>query len=102
VHLRSVARGSSFAAALRGALLIGVLLAAETLAVAHSSDLDAHATDDVCKICLSLATFGGANVSPPAGAALDVAEPPVVAGDEVAAAVAPIRHAFARGPPHAS
>ena len=43
-----------------------ILLAAEAFAVVHPLDLAAHATDEPCAICVSVASFGFANVAPAA------------------------------------
>ena len=87
---------------LLGAALVFVLLAAEVFAVVHPLDLAAHATDEPCAICLSVASFGSANVAP-------AADLPIVRG-KLILPVDPATHAGvdaasyyrARAPPDAS
>lgn len=43
--------------------VICAFLAAEALAFGHPLDVDAHSSDEPCKICLSLAGLGGAAVA---------------------------------------
>jgi hypothetical protein len=76
-----------------------VLLLAEAFAVVHQYDAAAHANDQVCAVCISVASFGAGNV----GVALQFE--PVVAASFIAVAagivfrsVAPTRR-YARGPP---
>lgn len=84
-----------------GALLC-LLVIAESLAVAHALDFEAHAPDEVCKICIGAAALGGAAPAraptmllPRAAASAPVFEPRPAA---LARAEAP----SARGPPPAS
>jgi hypothetical protein len=45
-------------------LLVAVFLAAQITVVSHL-DFDGHAQDTPCAICLSISTFGGANIAHP-------------------------------------
>jgi hypothetical protein len=76
-----------------------VLLLAEAFGVAHQYDAAAHSNDQVCAVCISVASFGAGNVG--ASLPLDV----VVAAAFIAVtarvfvrSVVPTRR-YARGPP---
>jgi hypothetical protein len=79
-----------------------VLLLAEAFGVAHQYDAAAHSNEQVCAVCVSVASFGAANV----GAAFQL-EPAVaasfipVAARIVVRSVVPTRR-YARGPPPVS
>ncbi|HEX6997866.1 MAG TPA: hypothetical protein VF322_06955 [Gammaproteobacteria bacterium] len=84
------------------ALLAALLLAAEALVLTHRLDVDAHASDGPCKICLTLGAFGGAAAP---------SEPllPMAAAVKRPAVEPPAPHAgtrlrapLARGPPFTS
>lgn len=83
-------------------MLLCLLVAAEAMAVVHSLDFDAHTVEEPCKICISIAGFGGApparavTLLPPAAAASDrVEEIRIVELD-------PVEQPVARGPPRVS
>jgi len=85
------------------ALAVCFLLAAEVFAVCHALDFKAHANNEPCKICLSMAGFvAGANV----GHALTIPVIPQAAECDSAYTVLPVSHRAvlqrARGPPLAS
>ena len=79
-----------------------VLLAAEAFAVVHPLDLAAHATGEPCAICVSVASFGSANVAQVADLPLAGTKllPPLDAAT-LAGVDAPFFYR-ARAPPHAS
>ena len=85
-----------------GAVLAVVLLLAESFAVTHELDSDAHSNGEICAVCVGSASFGAAN----AGVALHI-EPTIAASFVVATAgivfrsVVPARRC-ARGPPFVS
>lgn len=85
---------------LAGAFVVGLLLiAAETYAAWHAVDLDAHQSDDACKICLAVSGFSAANVGAIA-APVDVA-PALCCTAQTGTHFTP-RHVLpqtARGPP---
>ena len=91
-----------FKPALKTAALVCLLLAAEAFAVVHPLNLDAHSTDEPCKICLSVASFGNATVAPLPYLVIDTsAAPLIVLPFLVTSRSGPTNH-FARGPPIAS
>jgi hypothetical protein len=84
---------------LASAALLCLLVAAESMAVVHSLDLDAHAAGESCKICISVAGFGSA-----APARSPTLLPPPSSGSEAflevrALVVARTESPVARGPP---
>ena len=84
-----------------GALLC-LLVLAEALAVTHALDFEAHAADDVCKICIGTAGFGGAA---PARAPVPLPRPataPEPLPDFLPVLLARVERPSARGPPPAS
>jgi hypothetical protein len=83
-------------------VLVCLLLAAEAFAVVHPLDFDAHLTDEPCKICISVASFGTATVAAISDLVIDSASPTLVVVPVVLSIrPRPTSH-FARGPPVAS
>ena len=78
------------------------LLAAQGIAFQHDLDLDTHAPDQVCEVCITAAVLGGANV----GQTLVDLQPADTSGLKVAILVLPLgglqKGHSARGPPTAS
>jgi hypothetical protein len=88
--------------ALRSATLVFMLLVAEAFTVVHPLDVDAHATDEPCKICISVASFGAADVAN-AGLLLVDGEAPAPFTTCVAELAFAERASYsARAPPYAS
>ena len=87
---------------LLGAALVFVLLAVEAFAVVHPLDFAAHATDEPCKICISVASLGSANAEPSTALQIVSGAPSVPffasAYDDLDTA----SNYLARAPPHAS
>jgi hypothetical protein len=88
--------------ALLSAVVTCVLLAAEAFAVVHPLDLAAHATDEPCAICVSVASFGGANVASSADIAIVHSGSIVPLDPATHAAVDAPSSYLARAPPQAS
>jgi hypothetical protein len=85
-----------------GAALAVWLLTAEAFAVAHQYDSAAHGNGQACAVCVSVASFGAANVAAPVH--FELARPKsfvVVAAGIVFFSVVPA-HRYARGPPSVS
>ena len=78
------------------------LLAAQGIAFQHDLDLDTHAPDQVCEVCITAAVLGGANV----GQTLVDFQPSDIPEPKVATSVLPLggfqKGHPARGPPTAS
>jgi hypothetical protein len=84
------------------AALVVMLLAAQVFGTAHETDLAAHTGDQLCHVCVSLGSLGGANVAPDI---VGLAPAPSHEAPEYFAArrsSRPLKHTFARGPPNAS
>jgi hypothetical protein len=79
-----------------------VLLAAEAFAVVHPLDLAAHATDGPCAICVSVASFGSANVAPATDIAIVHAGFAAPLDAETHTGVDAPSYYLARAPPQAS
>ena len=84
------------------AAFLAVFLLAQSTALVHLDLDDAHATDDICALCVGLSNLGAGNV----GLSLDLAawiqsEPPPEFLD-FHAGVHRLDHRFARGPPQTS
>ena len=88
--------------ALKSAMLALVLLAAEAFAAVHPLELDAHANDEPCKICISIAAIGAAAVAKSVICSLDAAAAPPCAVAPRVAGRSPLVTRFARGPPASS
>lgn len=85
-----------------GAALVAWLLLAESLAVTHPLDRDAHADGQPCAICLSVAHLGAAAPAADVAFALSAATPLVVIAVVLALSSSiPLRR-YARGPPSVS
>jgi len=97
-----VKRKASFRPALQNAALVCLLLVAEAFAVVHPLDFDAHSTDEPCKICISVASFGAATVANIAVLVIDSASPALVVDPLVLSSHSRPTSYFARGPPVAS
>jgi hypothetical protein len=83
------------------ALLVGLLLIVEALGATHPYDA-AHASDQPCSVCVSVASLGAAAVPTPVVFDAVVVTPTLAAGVLVSLfAVAPTRR-YARGPPEVS
>lgn len=87
--------------ALKSAVLALVLLAAETFAFGHPLDFHAHASDEPCKICISVGGLAAGAVGKPALPAFDAAAPAPVVATFRPSGRAAVAAYFARGPPHA-
>jgi hypothetical protein len=87
---------------LLSAVITFVLLAAEAFAVVHPLDLAAHATDEPCAICVSVASFGSANVAPAADFAIVRSKLILPTDASTRAGVEVPSYYLARAPPHAS
>jgi hypothetical protein len=87
---------------LLGAALVFVLVAAEVFAVVHPLDLAAHATDEPCAICVSVASLGSANVAPAADLPILRANLIVPPDAATHTGVDTASYYLARAPPHAS
>ncbi|HEY8519490.1 MAG TPA: hypothetical protein VIN61_05380 [Gammaproteobacteria bacterium] len=83
------------------ALLAALLLAAEALVLVHRLDVDAHASDAPCKICLTVGAFDGA-VTPSMPLLTTAVVPQRPAQPRAPRAGIPPRAPLARGPPFAS
>jgi hypothetical protein len=82
-------------------VLVALFVAAQTTVLSHL-DLDGHSQETPCALCLSVSTFGGANVpSQTLVAALEAApQPPEFL--PVFLATHPAEHHRARAPPFVS
>lgn len=88
--------------ALKSAALALVLIAAEAFAFGHAFDLDAHAADEPCMICIKVAGFAAGAVGKPAPATVDTTGPlPFIAVFLPTGRTTVVTY-FARRPPHAS
>lgn len=79
-----------------------VLVAAETLAVVHSVDLDAHAGGDPCNVCISVAGLGSAAPAKSAAPEAPRTDLPLATAQDVPQPLELPKRAPARGPPLAS
>ena len=78
------------------------LLAAQGIAFQHDLDLESHAPDQVCELCITVAGLGGANVGH-SQATLQPADPPELTPIQPELSLKSLlRHRPARGPPTAS
>ena len=85
-----------------GVALAVWLLLAESLAVTHPLDRDAHADGQPCAICLSVAHLGAGAPAAEVIFAIPVAAPLIVAAVVLSLlSTAPVRR-YARGPPSVS
>ena len=77
-------------------------VAAQGIAFQHDPDLDAHASDQICELCITVAVLGAANV----GQTLVDFQPSDIPEPKVATSVLPLgglqKGHSARGPPTAS
>jgi len=80
-------------------VLLFVLVSAEAMAVAHALDLDAHASGDPCKICVSAAGLASAAPASAAPAQLPRADVPVATAQNPLVPAQRPERASARGPP---
>jgi hypothetical protein len=87
---------------LQSATLIAVLLTAQTAALAHSELADSHPANEVCALCVGLASLGAGNVS--AAQHLDVVVQAAQPVDYrlVHSVTRRVQTHFARGPPQHS
>ena len=83
-------------------VLFLVLVAGEALAVVHSLDLDAHASGDACKICISVADLGSAVPPQAVLAEAPRTDSPVRTAHDDSVPTLRAERATARGPPHLS
>jgi hypothetical protein len=84
------------------AVLAVVLLAAQTFAAAHETDLAVHTGDQVCHVCVSLGSLGAGNVA--SETVVRARAPSYDAPEYIVSSRSsrPLKHGFARGPPSAS
>ena len=88
--------------ALSMAALSFVLLAAQHIAFQHDLDLDSHAPDQVCEICITVTGLDEADVGEPL-IALAVGDSPRLSVDQPTLfSEALLKHRLARGPPSTS
>jgi hypothetical protein len=88
--------------ALKSAALALVLIAAEAFAFGHAFDLDAHATDEPCKICIKVAGLAAGAAGKPAPVTVDTTGPLPIIAAFLPTGRTRLVTSFARGPPHAS
>jgi len=85
-----------------GAALVVWLLLAESLAVTHPLDRDAHADGQPCAICLSVAHLGAGAVAADVAFVIEAAAPLIVVAVVLhLLSCVPLRR-YARGPPSVS
>jgi hypothetical protein len=84
------------------AVLVALLLAAEAFAVVHPLDADEHASGDPCKICLSVASFGGAAPTHAAAAVIERVRAALPVATLVVLEFVARTRQVARGPPSVS
>lgn len=86
----------------QAAVLVAVLLAAQTAALVHSDFDDAHPASEVCTLCVGLATLGTGNVAAPHHLDIVVQQSGHTDYVLVERLVHRVDRRFARGPPRAS
>ena len=88
--------------ALSMATLALVLLASQHIAFQHELDLDSHAPDQICEVCITVAGLDGADVGQ-AQVSMTFADVPRLPDYQPAIrSEALLKHRFARGPPATS
>jgi hypothetical protein len=100
-----IKRNTAPAARRRIAALAAVallLLAAETFAAWHQTDLEAHATDGLCKTCLTISSFSNGNVGHADSFACPVASQSRETAVGMPFAFRSVSTQRARGPPNPS
>jgi hypothetical protein len=85
-----------------GAALVLWLLLAEAFAVAHQYDSASHSNGQVCAVCVSVASFGAANVATAVHFELSVAATFIVVAAGIVFLSAVPTRLYARGPPRGS
>jgi hypothetical protein len=88
--------------ALKSAALALVLIAAEAFTFGHAFDVDAHATDEPCTICIKVAGLAVGAAGKPTLVTVDATGPLPIIAAFLPTGRTPVVTYFARGPPHAS
>ena len=78
------------------------LVAAQAIAYQHDLDLENHAPDQVCEVCITAAGLGGANVGHTQAALQPADAPELTPPQPILTLEGLLRHRPARGPPTAS